>query len=142
MTDCEQAEEAVGAGAAFVVTPGTTEPLGAAVTATGVASIMGALTPSEVAKALAWGATAVKLFPGSIGGPANVSALRGPFPDLAVMSTGGVGIDNLRAWFDAGATCVGAGGELCPSEEIAAGERDRIERRAVSFTDALAEARA
>ena len=80
VTNREQAEEAVGAGAEFVVTPGTTESLAAAVTATGVASIMGALTPSEVMQVLAWGATAVKVFPGSIGGPHICGLCGAPSP--------------------------------------------------------------
>ena len=57
------------------------------------------------------------------------------------MPTGGVGVDNLRSWFDAGAVCVGVGGELCPPAAIAAGEWDEIERRAASFAAALSEAR-
>ena len=63
----------------------------------------------------------VKLFPASLGGPAYVQALRGPFPDTPFMPTGGVSADNLAEWLQAGVIAVGAGGELCSAEDIAAG---------------------
>jgi 2-dehydro-3-deoxyphosphogluconate aldolase/(4S)-4-hydroxy-2-oxoglutarate aldolase len=54
----------------------------------------------------------VKLFPASTGGPARLRALRGPFPSTAFVPTGGVGIDDVVAYLDAGAAAVGLGGEL------------------------------
>ena len=54
----------------------------------------------------------VKIFPGSVAGPAMIKALHGPFPQLAVMPTGGVSLTYLETWFDAGVTLVGAGNNL------------------------------
>lgn len=81
MTTPAQADEAVAAGAIFLVSPGTSPELARAMRATGATAIFGALTPSEVMTAVEFGAAAVKVFPASVGGPAYLRALRGPFPD-------------------------------------------------------------
>lgn len=141
VTTPQQAAAAVAAGAEFVVTPGTTEPLARAVLDTGTTAIFGALTPSEVMTVRDLGAHAVKIFPASLGGPAYLKALRGPLPDLEIMPTGGVDADNVGEWFDAGAMCVGAGGELCSAGLIASKQWDEIERRAGRFAAAVARAR-
>ena len=72
----------------------------------------GCFTPTEIQTALEAGVDLVKVFPGSVAGPAMVKALHGPFPQLAIMPTGGVSLDNLETWFDAGVTLVGAGSNL------------------------------
>ncbi|MBX6768915.1 MAG: 2-dehydro-3-deoxyphosphogluconate aldolase, partial [Actinomadura rubrobrunea] len=74
--------------------------------------------------------------------PGYLKALRGPFPDAPLMPTGGVRADNVADWLAAGAFAVGAGGELCPSAAIAAGDRAEITGRARAFAAALREARA
>ncbi len=56
----------------------------------------------------------MKLFPGSSGGPSYLKALRGPFPDIPFVPTGGVSVENVADWFAAGALAVGAGGALAP----------------------------
>ena len=83
----------------------------------------------------------VKLFPGSLGGPAYLKALRGPFPDIPMMPTGGVSAGNLVEWFAAGAVAVGAGSELCPPAWAKAGRFDDISAQARSFVAAVAAAR-
>ena len=103
-----QAHEAVEAGATFLVSPGTDDAVVAAMRGTGVAVFAGALTPSEVMAALRLGVDAVKIFPASLGGPAYLKALRGPFPDVAFMPTGGVSVANISDWLAAGAVAVGA----------------------------------
>ena len=75
--------------------------------------MFGAFTASEVMAAIELGATAVKLFPAGLGGPELLRALRGPFPDVPIVPTGGVRPDNLATWLEAGALAVGAGGEPC-----------------------------
>ena len=97
---------------------------------TGVAAFAGALTPSEVMAALRLGVDAVKIFPASLGGPAYLKALRGPFPDVAFMPTGGVSVANISDWLAAGAVAVGAGSELCSPDAMAAGRWDEIEATA------------
>ncbi len=137
----EQAEAAVGAGAEFVVTPGTTAPLARAVLDTGSTAIFGAFTPSEVLAVMELGSHAVKIFPASVGGPGYLRALRGPMPDLKLMPTGGVNAGNVADWFAAGAFSVGAGGELCSAQLIADEEWGEIGRRAGKFAAAVTEAR-
>ena len=134
-----QAGEAARAGAQFVVSPGSPPDLVAAMLATGLPTLAGALTPTEIMAAVDAGVHAVKLFPGSFGGPAYLRALRGPFPDVPIVPTGGVSAGNLADWFASGALAVGAGGELCPGPAIAAGGHAEITERARTFRAALAD---
>ena len=97
-----QAEESVAAGAEFLVSPGTEPDLARAMLGTGVTVLSGALTPSEVMAALGLGVHVVKLFPASLGGPAYLKALRGPFPQASFVPTGGVQAGNLAEWLAAG----------------------------------------
>jgi len=109
----EQAELAVDAGADFLVSPNLRPEVLTAMLATGLPTVPGVFTPSEVDLALEMGAEVVKLFPASIGGPGHLKALRGPFPDLQVIPTGGVNLETIASWFSAGAFAVGVGGEIC-----------------------------
>ena len=139
VTKPSRAREAADAGARFIVTPGTWPAVAQAVVATAVPAMFGAFTASEVMTAIELGATAVKLFPAGLGGPELLRALRGPFPDVPIVPTGGVRPDNLSTWLEAGALAVGAGGELCSATAIARNDWDEIERRARAFSTALRE---
>lgn len=141
VTTAEQATLAADAGAEFLVSPGTLPALTRAMLDTGRVVMTGAMTPSEVMGALDLGVDVIKIFPASLGGPAYLGALRGPFPDAPLMPTGGVNPDNLAAWFAAGAVAVGAGGDLANSASIAASDWDDIEQRSVRFAGSLAAAR-
>lgn len=136
-----QAAEAAQAGAQFLVSPHTEPALAQAMVATGLPVMMGALTPTEVMASRQLGSDVVKLFPGSLGGPEYMKALKGPFPNVPMMPTGGVDIDNIADWFAAGAVAVGAGSQLCPKSLAAAGKFDEITAIARSFATAVAEAR-
>jgi 2-dehydro-3-deoxyphosphogluconate aldolase / (4S)-4-hydroxy-2-oxoglutarate aldolase len=70
------------------------------------------MTPTEAFSALEWGASAVKLFPATTWTPAAVRDLLQALPDLPVVPTGGVGLDDAPAWIAAGALAVGLGGAL------------------------------
>jgi 2-dehydro-3-deoxyphosphogluconate aldolase/(4S)-4-hydroxy-2-oxoglutarate aldolase len=107
---------AAAAGAAFVVGPGVMPAMVSAAVELGVDAIPGALTPTEILGACELGATAVKLFPAPVGGPAYVRALRGPIPDVPFVPTGGIAVDDVRHYLDAGATCVGLGADLVGRE--------------------------
>lgn len=132
-----QAKEAVDAGARFLVSPGTDPSLAEVMVDTGAAVILGALTPSEVMTAVRLGAHAVKIFPASLGGPGYLKSLRGPFPDVPLMPTGGVNAGNIAEWLGAGAIAVGAGGELCSASAMAADRWDEIQNTARQFADAF-----
>lgn len=138
VTTAREAELAADSGARFLVSPGTRRELSAAMTATGRLVMTGALTPSEVMAATEYGADVVKIFPAALHGPAFLRALRGPFPDVPLMPTGGVTPGNLAEWFAAGAVAVAAGGELLSAADFAAEDWAGIERRAALFADAAA----
>lgn len=136
-----QALEAAGAGARFLVSPGLDDGVVAAMLATGLTTMAGALTPTEVMRATRLGVDVVKIFPGSLGGPPYLRSLRGPFPDVPFMPTGGVSVDNVGEWFAAGAVAVGAGGELASAADIRAGDFEGIREKGRRFVAAIREAR-
>lgn len=141
LTEPAQAAEAQTAGAQFLVSPHCDDALAAAMRSTGLPLMMGALTPAEVVRSRRLGSDVVKLFPGSLGGPAYLRALRGPLPDIPIMPTGGVSRDNLVDWFRAGAVAVGAGSELCPKELMTTGNFKAVSGIAAEFVAAVKAAR-
>ena len=141
LTKPKQAEAAKKAGAKFLVSPHTSKKLAKAMVATGLPTMMGALTPSEVMKARAYGSDVVKIFPGSLGGPAYMKSLKGPFPEIPMMPTGGVSDQNLGEWFAAGAFAVGAGSNLCPKSMALEGDFEGITKIARIYMTAIKTAR-
>lgn len=135
-----RAHEAVAAGARYLIAPNLDLDVAEAARELDTPLLPGALTPTEVAAAMRHHAL-VKLFPGDLGGPAYLKALRGPFPDLRAVPTGGVRADNVGAWLAAGAVAVGAGGDLCPPAAVDAFDGDEIRGRAERYVAALREAR-
>ena len=142
LTRPEQVGEARSAGARFLVSPHVDPDLAGAMVASGLVSMIGALSPTEVQAAFALGADVVKLFPASLVGPAYIRRLRGPFPDIPMMPSGGVTRENAGDWFRAGAVAVSAGGELCPVEWARAGRFADISDLARTFVAAVKAARA
>ena len=113
VTDAETAKRAVDAGAEFIVTPCLVPEVIEAAHRANVAVLPGALTPSEVFEAFRLGGDMVKVFPvQAVGGAAYLRALRGPFPDIPLVPTGGVTLENVAEMFKAGAAAVGVGTEL------------------------------
>jgi 2-dehydro-3-deoxyphosphogluconate aldolase/(4S)-4-hydroxy-2-oxoglutarate aldolase len=141
LTEVRQVEEAKQAGARYIVSPHLDDSLAQAMISTGLLTMIGALTPSEVVRAHNLGSDVVKLFPGSLGGPAYLKALRGPFPHIPMMPTGGVSQDNIGEWLAAGAIAVGAGSNLCPIALAKEGRFDEITAIARTFVTALNRAR-
>jgi 2-dehydro-3-deoxyphosphogluconate aldolase/(4S)-4-hydroxy-2-oxoglutarate aldolase len=137
VTTPRQVAEAVDAGAQYLVSPGTSVAVAEEMRASGRPFAIGALTPSEVMAAGELGADLVKLFPGSLGGPSYLRALRGPFPDVPFMPTGGVSVDNAHSWLEAGAVCLGAGSDLVSGAMLASGDHAEITRRARAFMAAV-----
>jgi 2-dehydro-3-deoxyphosphogluconate aldolase/(4S)-4-hydroxy-2-oxoglutarate aldolase len=141
LTQPAQADEAVQAGAHFLVSPICERELGKAMTDTGLPVMIGALTPTEVYQAYQLGSDVVKLFPGSLTGPSYVKSLKGPFPHIPIMPTGGVSALNVGEWFAAGVFAVGAGSELCPPALAKAGRFTEITQMAADFVQAVKKAR-
>lgn len=142
LTQVEQAESAKVAGASFLVSPVCEPELVRSMIASGLPTMAGALTPTEVLKAHKLGADVIKIFPGSLGGPSYVKALRGPFPQIPMMPTGGVDSASVADWFAAGVVAVGAGSELCPPQLARDGNFAEITKRAEEFARAVKAARA
>jgi 2-dehydro-3-deoxyphosphogluconate aldolase/(4S)-4-hydroxy-2-oxoglutarate aldolase len=112
VTEAAEAETALDLGAAYIVTPVTDPGVIAACIERGVPVYPGGLTPTELHAGWKLGATAVKVFPASTVGAGYVSQLRGPFPDIEVIPSGGVNIEDVPAWIRAGALAVSLGGPL------------------------------
>ncbi len=110
--DPATARLAIIAGAKFIVSPSFNADVAKICNLYSIPYTPGCFTPTEIQTALEAGVDLVKVFPGCVAGPAMVKALHGPFPQLAIMPTGGVSLDNLETWFDAGVTLVGAGSNL------------------------------
>ena len=136
----EQVDQAAEAGSTFLVSPGCDPELLPAMLGTGLLVLPGVLTPSEVMLARRLGAPAVKLFPGSSGGPSYLKALLGPFPDVSFVPTGGVSVDNVPDWFAAGARAVGAGSALAPPSLVGR-DRNEVVESARRFAEAARVAR-
>ena len=104
---------AADAGATFVVAPNTDAAVGARAAESGLGWYPGAFTPTEIAAAWDLGATAVKVFPaGSAGGPRYLREVRAPLDDILLVPTGGVSVDDVPGYLQAGAVAVGMGGPL------------------------------
>ena len=133
----QQARETIDAGARFLVSPGLSIAVLELARTLGVPSIPGALTPTEIMAAAEAGAKAIKIFPcGSVGGAKYIKALRGPFPDLAFIPTGGVNPGNIAEFFAAGAFAVGMGSDLIDAAALREGRKHEVVKtcRAVSET--------
>jgi len=125
--NAHQARECLDAGAQFLVSPGLSVPVLEVGRALGVLAIPGALTPTEVMAAADAGAKAIKIFPcGSVGGAKYIKALRGPFPDLHFIPTGGVNPANAADFFAAGAFAVGMGSDLVDAAALREGRKHEV----------------
>jgi len=110
--DPETARVAILAGAQFVVSPGLNPESARLCNRYQISYIPGASTVREVIEGMECGADIVKVFPGEILGPAFVKSVRGPLPQASLMPTGGVSLDNVGEWIEAGCVAVGVGGIL------------------------------
>ncbi|WP_307431635.1 bifunctional 4-hydroxy-2-oxoglutarate aldolase/2-dehydro-3-deoxy-phosphogluconate aldolase [Pseudarthrobacter defluvii] len=130
-------EHVSAAGGQFIVTPSLAPSISEAAGA-GIPVLAGALTPSEAYEAMARGATAIKLFPASIGGPRYLKAVRDPFPDIPFIAVGGVGLGEATGYWEAGAIAVGLGGPLFGSA-ASGGDLAEMRERARGFRALAAE---
>jgi len=103
----------------------------------------GALTPSEVVTAWEAGADVVKVFPASaVGGAKYIKALKGPFPHIEMIPTGGVNLDTTADFLKAGACAVAVGGELIDAATIKEGKYEVFEQRARQYLEVVQRTRA
>ncbi len=129
----EQAEAAIDAGAAYVVSPILDAEVVRTVKARGVPAMPGCLTPTEIHAALRAGADVVKVFPADAVGMGFLKAVLAPMPDLRLMPTGGVTCENAGEWLAHGAALVGVGSSLVPGSAVASRDAEAIRTRAMTL---------
>jgi 2-dehydro-3-deoxyphosphogluconate aldolase/(4S)-4-hydroxy-2-oxoglutarate aldolase len=117
--DADTAHRAARAGAQFIVSPVFRPEVIAAAHDEGIPALPGCFTPTEILSAWDAGADVVKVFPATSVGPSYFKDIRGPLPQIKLMPTGGVSIDNVGDWLRAGAVAVGVGSALVDTKAIA-----------------------
>lgn len=141
--DPETARICILAGAQFLVTPALKLATIELAQRYSIVICPGALTPTEILTAWEAGADFVKVFPcGNMGGPKYIKALKGPFPQIDMIPTGGVNLDTVGEFLKAGASAVAVGGELIDAKTIKEGRFEVFEERARQYLAAVAKARA
>jgi 2-dehydro-3-deoxyphosphogluconate aldolase / (4S)-4-hydroxy-2-oxoglutarate aldolase len=140
--DAETARRCLDAGAQFIVSPGFDLETVRFVKQQGTLMIAGALTPTEVISAWKAGSDFVKIFPcGSMGGAKYLKALKAPLPQVPMIPTGGVNLENAADMIRAGAEALGIGGDLVTASALASGETQPITDAARSYVAIVREAR-
>src|SRR3954453_23691381 len=141
--DPETARICMLAGAQFFVTPALNLATIEAARRYSKPIMPGALTPTEVLTAWEAGADAVKVFPASaVGGAKYIKALKGPFPQIEMIPTGGVNLETAADFLKAGACAVAVGGELVDAKLLKEGKFDELTPRARQYLEVIAKARA
>jgi 2-dehydro-3-deoxyphosphogluconate aldolase/(4S)-4-hydroxy-2-oxoglutarate aldolase len=135
VTSVALAQKAAQAGAAFIVSPNTDKAVIEKTVQLGMVSIPGAVTPSEIISAYAFGASAVKVFPAGILGLPYFKAVRAPINHIPLVAVGNVGEDNISDFIKAGAAGAGVGGNLVNKKWIADGAYDKISMAAARMTE-------
>ena len=139
----EQAAQCLDAGPEFLVSPGLSVPVLHAAQARGKLAIPGALTPTEVIAASVQGARVIKIFPcESVGGTKYIKALKGPFPRMEFIPTGGVNLLNAAEYIAAGAFALGVGSDLVNAAALRDGKTQDIIDTAKKLVEIVGQARA
>lgn len=116
--DSETARIAILAGAQFIVSPAFNESLVRLANRYGITVMAGAVTPTEILTCLEYGVDVIKIFPGDMFQPNIVKSFKGPIPQGRYMVTGGISVENINDWLDAGAFAVGTGGSLTEGSKV------------------------
>lgn len=141
VTDPDAARAVMDAGAKFVVSPVFRPRIVEACHERDVPCFPGCFSPTEILAAWDLGADIVKVFPATSLGPTFIKDLRGPFPTIKIMPTGGVTRENAADWIRAGAVAVGAGSALVDPKAVRAGKFNVVTENARAFIDAVRGAR-
>jgi len=139
----EAARRCLDAGAEFLVSPGLNLPTVEFALREGKLIMAGALTPTEVMVAWEAGADFIKIFPcGQIGGAKYIKALKGPFPQVPMVPTGGVNLSNAAEFIEAGVAALGVGGECVQAEALKSNKPEIIVENARKFLAIVRQTRA
>jgi len=141
VTDLRLLEEALSAGAGFIVTPTVVAPVVERCRQLKVPVFPGAFSPTEIVRAWELGATMVKIFPAEFLGPAYLRSLKAPLPHLKLMPTGGVDLATLEAYAKAGADAFGVGSPLFRAERLAAHDWEWLRHQCRAFAEAYRNAK-
>lgn len=142
VVDGDTVAKCVDAGAEFIVSPGYNAKVVANAKRLEKLVMAGALTPTEVMEAWEAGSDFVKIFPcGSMGGAKYIKALKAPFPNVRMIPTGGVSLENAADFLSVGADALGIGGELVSAAALKAGDLRAITRTAQQFLDIVRQTR-
>ena len=133
--DLDAGRRCLDAGARFLVSPSLLPGMAALAHAAGAAALIGGFTPGEILAAHREGADIVKLFPASSGGPEHLKAIHAVFPGIPLCPTGGVSLQNLHAYFAAGAALVGVGNNIVDLDALASGNAARLVAHARRFLE-------
>ena len=140
--DAETARVCILAGAQFVVSPALNPLTIECCRRYGIAVLPGALTPTEIITAWSAGADMVKVFPaGAIGGAGYIKNLKGPFPQIDLIPTGGVSLKTTADFIKAGASALGVGTDLVDTKALHEGNAQLLTERARQFIQIVKEAR-
>ncbi len=140
--DPETARLALINGARFLVTPSLNLETIRLANRYGAVIIPGALTPTEIVTAWEAGADLVKVFPiGQVGGPAYIRAIKAPLPQIPLVPTGGVNLQNAGEFIKAGAAAIAAGGELVDKKAVAEKKFNVVAENARKFLEEVKKAR-
>ncbi len=137
--DAETARIAIMSGAQFIVGPNYNREAAFLCNRYQVPYIPGCMTINEAMQALESGSSIIKLFPGQSFDPSHIKAVKGPLPYIEIMPTGGVDLENVRDWLDAGALLVGVGGEITkPAKQ---GDFEGVTSNAKAFVERVQESK-
>ena len=131
--DADSADQAINAGADFIVSPFEVKEVLNFVQKNNIPMIPGAMTPGEVFRAYSNGAEIIKLFPGGILGANYIKALKAPYPNIPLMPDGGVNLSNAEELMRAGSAALGVGSGLVQIKSIESGDFAKISEIAEKF---------
>ena len=138
----ESAKRCLDAGAQFIVAPGLNAATVALVNSQEILMIAGGLTPTEILIAWECGSDLVKVFPcNAVGGASYIKSLKGPFPQIPFIPTGGVNLQTAADFIRAGSEALGVGSELVPASALDSGKPGVITALAKQFMQIVQEAR-
>ena len=133
--DLDTAQRCIAAGAQFLVSPCLVPGMAKLAHDAGRLALIGGFTPGEILATHREGADIVKVFPASTGGAEHLRAIHAVFPDIPLCPTGGVSLENMRAYFESGAVVVGVGNNIVDQKALAAGDRARVVAHAMRFLE-------
>ncbi|HEX9255648.1 MAG TPA: bifunctional 4-hydroxy-2-oxoglutarate aldolase/2-dehydro-3-deoxy-phosphogluconate aldolase [Candidatus Angelobacter sp.] len=142
VVDVEGAQRCLDAGAQFIISPGFDAATVEFVKSQEIVMIAAALTPTEIMAAWKSGADLIKVFPcNAVGGPTYIKSLKGPFPEIPLIPTGGVNLETAADFIGAGSAALGVGSELVPASALDSGKPAVIAELAMQFLEIVREAR-